>query len=307
MLAKFLLCLACSWPTSGPATGGYAWGSLTVDNRCRTYLMYVPKNLPADTPVPVVLVLHGAGTNALFQIPFCGLSEEAERSKFVAVYPNGTGFGPFLTWNAGSYRGPGEAGEVDDVKFLNQLLDVVAQRVNVDDRRVYACGFSGGGMMCYRLASELSQRIAAIGVIAGSLTVDDPQPTRPVPVIHFHGTADAIVPFDGPNDSIPSFLTFRSVAETVDAWRTLIEAPETPTVTPLPDLANDGTSVTRQVYGPGRDGARVELYEIDGGGHTWPGRTPPWRFLGLSTRDIDANALLWSFFSEYSLPASTDE
>ena len=109
-------------------------------------------------------------------------------------------------------------GKADDVKFVGSLLDDLATVVNVDPKRVYATGMSNGGMMCYRLAAELSDRIAAIVPVAGTMAIDEAKPKRPVPVMHFHGTADRIVPFGGPRNGTPKFLTFKSVKETIKIW-----------------------------------------------------------------------------------------
>ncbi len=115
---------------------------------------------------------------------FCSLNEKADRSGFVVVYPNGTGASSFfLYWDAGGVRGRIS----DDVGYMAKLLDDLATVVNVDPRRVYATGMSNGAMMCYRLASELSDRIAAIAPVAGTMAIEPCRPRRPVSVLHFHG------------------------------------------------------------------------------------------------------------------------
>ena len=189
----------------------------------------------------------------------------------------------------------------DDVKFVSMLLDDLATVVNVDPKRVYATGMSNGGMMCYRLAAELSDRIAAIAPVSGTMAIPDYKPKRPVPVMHFHGTADTIVPFSGPSGRTPKFLTFKSVEETIRLCAEANGCPETPTVTDLPDDIEDGTTVKQKTFGPGTDGAEVVLVEIEGGGHTWPGQEPPVRFIGKSTKDISANDLMWEFFQKHPM------
>ena len=146
---------------------------------------------------------------------FCGLSEKADRSGFVVVYANGTGSTPlFLYWDAGGVRGRVS----DDVGYVARLLDDLATVVNVDPKRVFATGMSNGAMMCYRLAAELSDRIAAIAPIAGTMAIEHCQPRRPVSVLHFHGTKDGLVLFGGPDERIPKNLKFLSVDETIRAW-----------------------------------------------------------------------------------------
>ena len=124
-------------------------------------------------------------------VRFCGLNEKADQEGFIAVYPNGTGrLEPMLTWNGGNCCGYAQWNNVDDVGFTRALLDDLAKVVNVDAKRVFATGISNGGIMCYRLASELSDRIAAIAPVSGTMGTLTCNPKRPVSVIHFHGTED---------------------------------------------------------------------------------------------------------------------
>jgi polyhydroxybutyrate depolymerase len=235
-------------------------------------------------------------------VRFCGLNKKADEAGFVAVYPNGTGTaGLLLTWNAGGFQGPNAGKRPDDVAFVAKLLDNLATVMNVDPKRVYAAGMSNGGMMCYRLASELPDRIAAIAPVGGTMAIEEYRPKRPVSVMHFHGTADTFVPYGGLSKGTPKFLTFKSVEESIRICAKANGCPEAPVVGDLPDKADDGTKVRRRTYGPGKDGAEVFLIEIEGGGHTWPGRDPLVRFLGKSTKDISANDLIWEFFQKHPM------
>ena len=274
---------------------------LTVDDQERSYLVHVPPNYDRNTPTPVVLIFHGAGTNAQIMVVFCGLNKKSDDAGFIAVYPNGSGTGPFLTFNAGGLQGEAAKGRANDVKFVATLLDDLATVVNVDPKRVYATGISNGGMMSYRLAAELSDRIAAIAPVAGTMAIEDANPTRPVSVMHFHGTADNMVPFAGPSANTPKFLTFKSVNDSILLWAKLNGCPEEPAITDEPDVKDDGTKVQRKVCGPGKDGAEVVLYVIEGGGHTWPGQKSPVGFIGKSTLDISANDLMWEFFKKHPM------
>jgi polyhydroxybutyrate depolymerase len=156
--------------------------------------------------------------------------------------------------------------------------------------------------MCYLLASELSDRIAAIAPVSGPMGTEKCSPKRPVSVIHFHGTDDQYAPFKGgKGDRSLASINFYSVDHSIRAWVKANGCPEKPVVTDLPDKADDGMTVRRKTYGPGRDGAEVVLVEIEGGGHTWPGRDPVVRFLGKSTKDISANDLMWEFFKKHPM------
>ncbi len=275
---------------------------LQVDGRERSYFIHLPPGYDASKPAPVVLAFHGAGTNAPIMALSSGLSSKADEAGFIAVYPNGTGEGDLLlVWNAGGYRGPNARNRPDDVAFVAALLDDLETVVDVDPKRVYATGMSNGGMMCYRLAADLSDRIAAVAPVSGTMAVDKCRPKRPVAVIHFHGTADKLVPFEGASERTAKFLSFKSVEETIRIWAKLNGCSPEAAVTQLPDTADDGCTVKKAVYGPGKEGTVVTLYTIEGGGHTWPGRQWPVPWLGKTTRDISTNDLIWEFFREHPM------
>jgi len=276
--------------------------SLKMGDVTRSYLVHVPPKYDPTKATPIVLVLHGAWTDGAIMVPFCGMNKKADEAGFIAVYPNGTGLANLmLTWNSGGLRGKMADGKADDVGFLEKLLDDLATVVNVDNKRVYATGMSNGGMMCYRLAAELSDRIAAIAPVAGTMAIENYKPKRPVPVMHFHGAADKIVPFAGPSDRTPKFLAFKSVEETIKVCAKANGCSQDPDISTLPDSADDGTTVERKTYRPGKEGADVILFVIEGGGHTWPGQEPPVGFIGKSTKDISANDLIWEFFQRHPM------
>jgi len=285
-----------------PLTPGSHHRELFHDNRERSYIVHVPPDYTGATPWPVVLAYHGGATDAAAMVRFCGLNETADAQRFLVVYPNGSGRREhLLTWNAGNCCGYAMWNHVDDVGFTGAILDQLAPMANVDLKRVYAVGMSNGAMMAYRLAAELSQRITAIAAIAGPMAQDACQPTRPVPVVHFHGTDDASAPYTGGIGSRSIVRTYKhSVAYTLTQWIAANECPAEPIVEELPAIV-DPLRVTRYTYGPGRNNSAVVHYRIAGGGHTWPGLPPRLTFLGPCTQNISANELLWEFCSRYSL------
>jgi polyhydroxybutyrate depolymerase len=276
--------------------------TLQIGEAERKYLVHVPARKDPEQPAPVVLALHGAGMNGPMMAWMSGLDAKSDEAGFIVVYPSGTGHGNFLTWNSGGFAGPWAEGKPDDVAFIGQVLDDLATVASVDTRRVYACGMSNGAMMCYRLAAELSDRIAAIAPVAGTAAIEKPEPKRPVPVLHFHGTNDTLVPYQGPKKKLPAFITFHSVDESIETWVKLNGCNEKPAIDVL-SRDGDEIKVTRTCYSGGRNGAEVVLVVIEGGGHTWPGRTVPvMRFLGKTARNISADDLIWEFFQKYKLP-----
>lgn len=294
-LISLALCLLAA-DSLGP---GDHTRTLQHDGRSRSYIVHVPPK--SKQPTPVVLIFHGGGSNAEQTVGFTGLSENADKEGFIAVYPNGTGrFERALTWNGGNCCGYAMWNNVDDVGFTRSMLDDLATVVNIDAKRVFATGISNGGIMCYRLASELSDRIAAIAPVAGTMGTQTCNPKRSVSVMHFHGTNDEFLPIKGGRGKGVSGTDFFSVEHTIQAWVKADGCPETPKVADLPKKADDGTSVQRKTYGPNKDGAEVILFTISGGGHTWPGRDTI-RFLGPSTHNISANDLMWEFFQRHQM------
>lgn len=286
-------------------TAGDHQRSILVGQRERRYRVHVPKNYEPAKSVPVIIAYHGGGGNPVNMIRMSGLSDKSEREGFVVVYPFGTGKldDYLLTFNGGGCCGYAMENKIDDVEMTRMLLDDLASVVNVDADRVYATGMSNGGMVSYLVASELSDRIAAIGPVGGPMMTEACRPSRPVSVIHFHGTADENAPFNGGYGK--GFMggkgvtNFKSVEHSINAWIKANQCSTTPTVEALPDQVDDGMKVTRKTWSGGRDNSEVVLVEIDDGGHTWPGQEPPLWSLGKSTKDISANDLMWEFFKKH--------
>jgi len=278
-------------------------------------MVHVPPAKNDGGPWAVVMVFHGGGTNANWLMRFCGMTEKADEAGFVVVFPFGTGLRPRrLSWNCGPRSGyerwVGGAGSdeaaqhnVDDVAFVGALLDDLATVIHVDPSRVYASGISTGAIMCYYLASRMADRIAAIAPVGGPVGEATCHPSRPVPIIHFHGTEDEYAPYEGGSGS-RSFtgVDFYSVDYTMQVWIEANRCGPEPLVTNLPTTADDGTSVTLSHWPAGEDGAEIKLYTIVGGGHTWPGRDPRMDLMGKPTWDINANDLIWEFFQQHPLP-----
>lgn len=274
--------------------------TLMMGEQKRTYLVHVPKDYDPKKPTPVVLALHGAAMNGPMMVWFSGLNTTADKSGFIVVYPSGTGTGPFLTWNAGGFKGKMAEGKADDVAFIGKLLDDLSTVVKVDEKRVNACGMSNGGMMCYRLAAELSNRIAAVAPVAGTIAIEESKPKRPVPVIHFHGTKDTFIPFETAKGKTPAFMKLKSVEDSIQTWVKLNGCNDKPKADVL-SKDGDEMKAIRKTYSGGKDGSEVVLIVIEDGGHTWPGMTPPAGFMGKSAKNISANDLMWEFFQKHTL------
>lgn len=294
--------LLLSLLTADPLGPGDHTRTLKVGELERSYIVHVPPKYEQDTPMPVVLVYHGGGSNAEVMVQFSGMNTKADNAGFIAVYPSGTGLlSRTLTFNGGNCCGYAMRNKIDDVEFTRQLLDDLAAVVNIDPKRVFATGMSNGGIITYRLASELSDRIAAIAPVGGPMGTATCNPRRPVPVIHFHGTDDENAPFNGGKGKGVSGTDFYSVEHSINAWVKANGCDAEPVVAKQQPRVNDGTTITRKTYGGGKEGSEVVLIEIVGGGHTWPGGPSKVHFLGKTTMNISANDAMWEFFQKHPM------
>lgn len=271
---------------------------VATDSGSRDAICYVPTTPFARN---VLLAFHGAGTCAEAMVEFSGLNEVADGEGWVLVYPNGSGRTPDArTWNARSDCGYAGRKNINDVGFVDLLLNELTDRLPAP--RFFATGMSNGGMMCYRLANELPHRVFGIAPVAGVMPVA-PNPTGPaVSVLHLHGTLDEFVPFDGGRGSQNRLRDpMLSAPESVAAWASRNGCERAvPNRRRLTPVASDSTSVEFWDFGVGRRESRVQLYKIEGGGHTWPGRTSDMKFLGTTTQNLRANSVIADFFRTLS-------
>lgn len=286
---------------SSPLNAGEYERTITVDGSRRDYRIFLPSRYNPSTPLPVVLVFHPTGMSSATAVKFSGFSQEAECRGFIAVYPNSAGLGGSRSFNAGGLSGHLQRNATDDVKYIDHLLSDLSAWVQIDTRRLYATGFSNGGMMCYRLALEMPHRFAAIAPISGTMAIRGVCEASPIPILHIHGTKDRIVPISGPNSLTPRNLDFMSVNETLQFWRSINQSSTIPEVGWLPDTTRDRMRILQRVYLSEATGAEIRYIEIQGGGHWWPGDRTLLGRLSKSTRDIDGPQFIWEFLRRFSL------
>lgn len=275
---------------------------LTVDKRDRSYLVHVPQHSLTKTGWPIVLAFHGSGTNAEAMLEFSQLNRLAEQKGFVVVYPNGTGRTPAArSFHAGNCCGYAMRQQVNDVHFVSRLLDELGNELEIAPGQVFATGMSNGAVMCYELAARLAHRLTAIAPVAGPMGSDTCAPSCPVSVCHFHGTADAFAPYHGGRGKRSiSKTNFFSVRHSIHQWVQANACDPTPERRMLPIQVDDGTHVAHEIYSRGNQGSAVELYTIEGGGHTWPGVASPLKILGKTTQNLSANDVMWDFFQRHA-------
>lgn len=283
--------------------------TLTVDGIERRYYLHVPPGLDPQRPVPLLIALHGGGATARSLIESSGLDAVADREKFIVAYPEAVS----RQWNNGSRGGTLKVrhGNADDVGFVSKLIDRVSSKHRIDPGRVFATGMSMGAMMCYRLACELSDRIAAIAPVSGPLTEEMKgcRPSRPVAVLAIHGTEDPIVPYEGGSyggiwRKLGNVLSAEASARYFARLNGCGEKAEV--AAPVDRVPDDGTRLVRETYSGCREGATVELLTIEGAGHVWPGgkQVLSTKLVGRVSREVDAGAI-WEFLAAH--PRDTEQ
>lgn len=286
-LAVFLYFKIKTWTTNEST------GYLTSSEETRSYLLYVPDSVRRKTPAPLVIAFHGYSSKPS-DIEFSSRwNDLADKEGFIVVYPKGSGNPTYWRTSATTYapRDPQL-----DVQFVTDLIDKLSQEYNIDPNRIYVNGMSMGGGMAHVAACFLADRVAAFGGVAGAYAFPSGQcqPSRPVPFIAFHGTADTTVPLEGGVMSQYN-ITYPSVPRFMQAWADNNQCQQSTTTT-----LND--EVEETAYSDCAQNAEVKLYVIENGGHTWPGDDPASApQFGYTTQQIDAAPMMWEFFKTHPL------
>jgi polyhydroxybutyrate depolymerase len=284
--------------------------SLVHDGIARNYTVYVPSTYSPQVDAPLVVNLHGYTLNRGFQMTHSGMNAVAEREGFLVAYPdaiNSDWFGP-----------------QDNIGFVDRLIDEVSSQYSINANRVYAAGFSQGGMMSYLLSVARPYKFAAIASVSGPRPLAAPDvylppnipatPSRPFPLLHIHGTGDPIVPYSGGVSTVGSLtLDFPPVERLVRDYVLNNQGNTSPVITDLPNANTmDGTMAQKWLYDTGtyldvagnpRE-AEVLLFRVANGGHNWPGDSTTWpAWAAPVSQDFSASAEIWSFFSRHEVAA----
>ncbi len=295
----------------------FTWGKIQSD---RTYWLHIPPNYDGSEEVPLVIILHGAGAFSFRPISdvsywlkvglsffktswaesYTEFSKKADEEGFIAIYPNAkfdffsfkwqynygfvTGKTPFL---------------VDDIGFFRALINYMTKNYKINSSRIYVTGISDGGVMTYSAGAYLSDIVAAIAPVAGTIGgnysfimrnkyYQIPIPKNPVSVVAFHGTADSLAPYYGGgryNDA--------SVSQSISFWVEHTGCDPIPTI----NISESG-KINQTTYTNGINGTEVTLYTTVGGEHWWPGnplQQGPSRMID-TIQEISATDIIWEFF-----------
>jgi polyhydroxybutyrate depolymerase len=256
----------------------------------RTYSFYVPASYVPGNAVPLVIGLHGTSSSGEQFAQHRDFRPIADTANFIMVHPDGSTLFGVKFWNYGNVLGS----TVDDVGFLEALIDTISAQYTVNPDRIYCTGMSNGSFMCYALACQ-SNRFAAIAGVTGSMSVNmynNCNPLRPIPTMHIHGTEDGINPYPGNS-------TMKAIEAVTLFWVNQNNCDTTPIISSVPDNEpNDEATAEHYLYANGIHGHTIELFKVIGGEHTWPGSPMPGAS-DIVCMDFDARAEIWRFFSQY--------
>lgn len=279
-------------PLATARAGATTFHTLRVAGRDRSYILHLPPAARARR-VPLVLLLHGDGGSANEIMNASRMNDYADDKGFAVVYPNGTGLLRFtsLHWNVTTCCGYAQDHGVDDVQFLDSLVIMLAHATNVDSSRVFAAGFSAGGMLALRLACQRATTFTAVADVAGSMPDTTCQPVHPVSVVFFQGSDDNDLRFDF-HDLVRRGLPFaRSLEAAMRFWARHDRCAVQPTRDSTTAYKLDRVSCPAPLS--------VQLYTVAGHPHAWPGGERTWIFEPDPAKDLKASPIILDFFSEH--------
>ena len=231
-----------------------------------------------------MLNFHGFGGTADRHLRFADMRPLADSGTFILVYPQGTLLDGSPHWNAGLKTDRNKS-DADDFGFVEALIDEISSDYNIDPARVYACGYSNGAFFSYALACYHSDKIAAIGSVAGTMmaeTYNECNPSHPTAMVNIHGTSDAVVPYGGTEG-------LKSIDAVLAYWTGFNNTSATPTVNRITDGA---TTIERHSYTDGDKNTSGEHYKVINGGHVW---------FDINYEGANTSALIWNFVSRFDI------
>lgn len=278
-----------------PAQQNYS-DSIISGGTTRYFRVYVPLSYNESKSQPLVFNFHGNTQTALSFEEKIKFRQIADTAGFILITPDGVVDPGFPKsgqgWNVFSC-----CATQNDVIFVSDLIDYSIKHLKVDTTRIYASGFSLGGFMVYELARKLNNRIAAFASVSGSMELkrlDTNNPSRPVPILEFHGTKDRLCPYDGGNNE---GMPFAATDTLLRFWVNNNQCNIEPITINLEDKnPSDGSTVQHIIFRDCKQNSTVELYKVIDGGHRWPGIEAP-----NSNKDILAEQEIWNFFRKYNL------
>jgi len=271
--------------------------SIIHDGIQRDYTLYFPASYEQNSEdYALIFNFHGFTSNGAQQRLYSRMDLVSDTAQVVMCYPEGIDAAWNVGWNFGSME--------DDVGFTAAMIDKFVAEHRINSKKVYACGMSNGGFFSYKLACELNDKIAAVASVTGSLVPGQDaacNPGRAVPVLEIHGTADAVVPYEG------STGVAMPIEDVVQFWVDKNACDDDPDIIDIPNTSlTDESTASIFRYNTCESDTEVQFIKIENGGHTWPDALLD---IGVTNRDFNASQYIWEFFSQFTLPtvSSTQE
>ena len=247
----------------------------------REYVLFVPSAYDSATPLPLLFNFHGFGGNTSEYMAYADMRTLAESENFILVYPQGSNLDGSPHWNT-CPNGDDNKSNAADFGFIATLVNELSSAYSIDQDRIYAAGYSNGGMMAYGLANYKSEIFAAVASVSGTMLDCTATPAHPIPLIHLHSTADDTLPYNGNN-------YFNGTQTVLNHWIAFNNTNRSPTVT---SDTSGSMTIERYVYDQGDSGAKVVHYKYIAGGHDW---------FTASYQGQDTATLIWNFVSQYDI------
>ena len=256
---------------------------LKHDNLDRFYYVYTPTNLDSNESIPVLFAFHGYGSSAMRHLNYTNYFSLADSNNFIVIYPQGATTATLSThWNVGGWT---SKSTIDDLDFVDTVINLLKDKIQIDETRIYSSGMSNGGYMGYHLACNLSSKFAAIASVTGSMTNDtfnECDPTHPTPILQIHGLLDFIVPYDGNAGS-------KSIPDVINYWVNYNSCNLDPETLIKYD---DYSLVVYETYSNCLNDVNVKLILHPEMGHDWP---------STQSYNINASSEIWNFVSMFDL------
>ncbi len=291
--------IGCTGPKQAPepvvkkqSWTGFDYLDINIGNQKRKFLLRIPDSYTGKSPVPLLFDFHGSASTAFDQVSYSDFEEIAEEKGFILVAPAGIRMeNSKAKWNTTL-----DPRHVDDIGLIKELIRSLSEKLAIDKKRIFASGMSGGARMVSRMACELSDTFAAIAPVAGIQFPDDCTPSRSMPVITFHGKADLVNHYAQQSNS-PSYWN-QGVEDSVKGWVNQNGCSKDPHSEKISEV------VTKLTWKDCTDDVEVVFYQIEDGGHTWPGSPTilTYKWSGKTNKDIVASELIWNFFMVHPLP-----
>ncbi|WP_308992451.1 PHB depolymerase family esterase [Mariniflexile litorale] len=289
----FIGCASGEDATTNTDSGLRKFESIEVDGRTRNYILKLPKTFEKTESIPLVIFLHGFGGKAAQAENEYGMNVKADTEGFAVVYPEGVpneGLLGLRSWNAGDCCDYAQEKNIDDVVFIEELIDYLMLKYpKLNKNKVYATGISNGAMMCYRLAAELSDKIAAIAPVSGPMMMDF-KLVKSMPILHIHSSLDTKVPFEG-GVGLGGY-TYNSVVSTLETWQIQNNCS-------LETKVSQYENYIVKHYLGCSDRNDIFLYLTSDGGHSWPGSIKARINADTPSTAFIANDVIWEFFKAH--------